>query len=365
MEIVVNREALLGELALAQGSIERRTTIPVLGHVQLKASGESVYLTATDLELAFLSKSAAEVKKEGEALVPAKKLYDYVSLQPAGQDISLKVDKSRIVCKCGRNTTRISILDNGSFPEIPAMGDAQAHVPANVLAALFSRVAFAISAEESRFTLNGALMELTEAGITVVATDGHRLAFATHPVSLDIKDRIKAIVSQKAIAEIVKLGSKAGEDDQVSIFMGDSYLYFGFGTRRIYARSVVGNFPDYNRVLPKNGDPTSLDSLLFRDAVNRVSRFADERSKAVKFNFSESSLKVTASTYEVGESEEILESGYQGDGLEIGLNAEYVLDFFKFAGAKVSMFLKDGSSAVEFQNEGDPNYRYVVMPMRV
>src|SRR6266705_2283095 len=179
MEFTVSKSDLVRELSLSQGVVEKKTTIPILSNVLLEARGDRLYLTATDLELGMRTSCPARVKKEGSGTIPAKKLLDYVRLLPDA-DIGVKFgDNHWASLTCGRSRTRIAGMSRESFPELPQMPDSVAELPAKQLTAMIARTMFAISMEESRFTLNGALLLLGDKGLTMVATDGHRLAY-TH-----------------------------------------------------------------------------------------------------------------------------------------------------------------------------------------
>ena len=184
MEFTVSKTDLVRELNLSQGVVEKKTTIPILSNVLLEASGDRLNLTATDLELGIRCSCPASVKKPGAGTIPARKLLDYVRLLPdANLDVKLQENHWASLV-CGRSRTRIAGMSRESFPELPVMPDEIAQIPASVLAAMISKTIFAISAEESRFTLNGSLLLLKSNGITMVSTDGHRLSMIESDVSL-------------------------------------------------------------------------------------------------------------------------------------------------------------------------------------
>src|SRR5215469_10110253 len=224
MEFTVSKADLVRELSLSQGVVEKKTTIPILSNVLLEARGDRVYLTATDLELGMRTSCPAKVKKEGSGTIPARKLLDYVRLLPDA-DITVKFgDNNWANFTCGRSRTRIAGMSRESFPELPAMSDTIAEIPAKQLSAMIARTMFAISMEESRFTLNGALLMLGESKMTMVATDGHRLAYVQRSADGGASNgsgvSYKALVPRKAMAEITKLCDDAGTDASVR-FGGD------------------------------------------------------------------------------------------------------------------------------------------------
>jgi DNA polymerase-3 subunit beta len=372
MEFTVNKADLVRELSLSQGVVEKKTTIPILSNVLLEASGDRVTLTATDLELGIRCSCPARIKKEGAGTVPARKLLDFVRLLPDG-DVTMKfLENHWANITAGRSRTRIAGMSRDSFPELPQMPEKTAEIPVKTLASMIARTSFAISMEESRFTLNGALLLMRPEGLTMVATDGHRLAFvqANSTQSGNVDQQFRALVPKKAMAELVKLSDDAGPDG-VAMFAGDdNHLFFQVGHRLLITRKLTGNFPDYERVLPKDHTLTAtLQKDEIRSAIERVAQFADERSRAIRVQFLNGEVRVFSSSVETGESEESVSSEYQGPDLEIGFNAQYLLDFLRaIQQDRVSFELKDQKSAGEMRpaGEGIPDqYRYVVMPMRI
>jgi DNA polymerase III subunit beta len=373
MEFTVSKSDLVRELSLSQGVVEKKTTIPILSNVLLEASGDRVSLTATDLELGIRCSCPARVKKEGSGTVPAKKLLDYVRLLPEG-DVNMKfLENHWANITAGRSRTRIAGMSRESFPELPAMPEAIAEIPVKTLTSMIARTSFAISMEESRFTLNGALLLMRPEGLTMVATDGHRLAYvqATSADSGQVDQQFRALVPKKAMAELMKLASDASEDGAKVIFAGDdNHLYFQVGHRMLIARKLTGNFPDYERVLPKDHPlMAKLQKDEIRAAIERVAQFADERSRAIRVQFTNGEVRIFSSSVEMGESEETVPSEYTGPDLEIGFNAQYLLDFLRAIPQDAVAFeLKDQKSAGEMRPAGDSvadQYRYVVMPMRI
>jgi DNA polymerase III subunit beta len=381
MEFTVSKVDLVRELSLSQGVVEKKTTIPILSNVLLEARGDRIYLTATDLELGLRTSCAARVKKEGSGTIPARKLLDYVRLLPDA-DITVKFAENNWAnFTCGRSRTRIAGMSRESFPELPAMPETIAEIPVKQLSAMIARTMFAISMEESRFTLNGALLMLGDKTLTMVATDGHRLAYVQRASGSDGAGSngtgvaYRALVPRKAMAEITKLSDDAGADAKVRFGGDDNHLFFEFGPRLLITRKLTGNFPDYERVLPQ--DNTNIAKLVKEDikgAIERVAQFADERSRAIRVQFTAGEVKVFSSALETGESEESVPSEYSGPDLEIGFNAQYLLDFLRAVPQDhVSFGLKDQKSAGELQpskgaedqNAAQEQYRYVVMPMRI
>jgi DNA polymerase-3 subunit beta len=372
MEFTVSKSDLVRELSLSQGVVEKKTTIPILSNVLLEAAGDRVTLTATDLELGIRCSCPARIKKEGAGTVPARKLLDYVRLLPEG-DLTMKfLENHWANITCGRSRTRIAGMSRESFPELPAMPEPMAEIPVRTLASMIARTSFAISMEESRFTLNGALLVMRPEGLTMVATDGHRLAYvqATPAESGQVDKQFRALVPKKAMAELVKLADDTVPDAKAVFAGDDNHLFFQVGHRLLITRKLTGNFPDYERVLPKDHAVTAkLQKDEIRSAIERVAQFADERSRAIRVQFTNGEVKIFSSSVEMGESEESVTSEYQGPDMEIGFNAQYLLDFLRaIPQDHVAFELKDQKSAGELRPAGDSipdQYRYVVMPMRI
>ena len=375
MEFTVTKTDLARELGLSQGVVEKRTTIPILSNVLIEAQQDRINLTATDLELGIRCSCPAKVKKEGAGTIPARKLLDYVRLLPDA-DLSMKFQENHWAnITCGRSRTKIAGMSRESFPELPQMPESIAEIPVAELASMIARTSFAISMEESRFTLNGALFLLTGNGMTMVATDGHRLAYVESGAEGNGNapkggKSFRALIPKKAMGEIIKLADESGTDAKVVFAGDDNHLFFKFGERLLITRKLTGNFPDYERVLPKeNTNIVKLRKEEIRSAIERVSQFADERSRAIRVQFGPGEIKVFSSSVETGESEESVPTEYAGPELEIGFNAQYLLDFLRaIPQDEVAFALKDQKSAGEMRPAGEKlkdHYRYVVMPMRI
>jgi len=372
MEFKVSKADLVRELSLSQGVVEKKTTIPILSNVLLEAAGDRVTLTATDLELGIRCSCPATVVKPGSGTVPARKLLDYVRLLPEGEVTMKFLENHWANITCGKSRTRMAGMSRESFPELPELPQQMAEIPVKTLASMISRTAFAISLEESRFTLNGALLLLRPEGLTMVATDGHRLAFvqAAAAESGTIDQQCRVLVPKKAMVELTKLADEAGPDGKIVFAGDDNHLFFQVGHRLLITRKLTGNFPDYERVLPKDHTLVArLEKNEIRAAIERVAQFADERSRAIRVKFAPEFVTVSSSSVETGDSEEEVTVDYQGPELEIGFNAQYLLDFLRTVGQdQVSFELKDQKSAGEMRPVGEniaDQYRYVVMPMRI
>jgi DNA polymerase-3 subunit beta len=371
MEFTVNKADLVRELNLSQGVVEKKTTIPILSNILLEAKGGRVFLTATDLELGIRCSCPAKVKKEGAGTVPAKRLLDYVRLLP-DTDLTIKfLENHWASITCGRSRTKMAGMSRESFPELPQMPEATNRISTGMLSSMIAKTIFAISMEESRFTLNGALLVIRPEGVVMVSTDGHRLAYIENVAENGAENRpFQALVPKKAMSEILKLSQEAEAEAKTVISGDDNHLFFQFGERLLITRKLTGNFPDYERVLPKDHHQVvTLQRDEIKSAVERVAQFADERSRAIRVQFGPGEVKVFTSSVETGESEESVSATYAGPEIDIGFNAQYLLDFLRaISQEQVSFELKDQKSAGEMRPAGDVGsyrYRYVVMPMRI
>jgi DNA polymerase III subunit beta len=371
MEITVSKFELLRELTATQGVVERKTTIPILSNYLFEAAGDKLSLTATDLDLSLRTACAAKVKKEGACTIPARKLHDYVKLLPDA-DITLKLLENHWVSiRCGRSNTKMVGMARSNFPTLPAIPTAGVvKIPAQVLRSMIARTGFAIANEESRYTLNGALMVLKPESITMVATDGHRLSHIERGGEKfnGISGEMKTLIPKKAMDELRTL-LDATDAESIEFAKDESTLFFRIGGRLLTSRQLTGQFPNYDAVLPKdNNKSVNLDAEDLSAAISRVAQFADERSRAVRLKLDKGELKISASSTETGESEESIEISYNGDGVTIGFNAQYIIDFLKAVGAGgVKLELKDPQSAGQLRpaESEDYKYRYIVMPMRI
>ena len=371
MEITVSKSELLRELTATQGVVERKTTIPILSNYLFEASGDRLSLTATDLDLSLRTACTAKVKKEGSCTIPARKLHDYVKLLPDA-DITIKLLENHWVSiRCGRSNTKMVGMARSNYPSLPQFPTAGAiKIPANVLRAMIAKTTFAIANEESRYTLNGALMVLKPESITLVATDGHRLAHIERSGERfeGVSGEMKTLVPKKAMDEIKTLLDST-DVESIEFAKDESTLFFRIGPRLLTSRQLTGQFPNFEAVLPKdNNKSVVLNCEDLTGAIQRVAQFADERSRAVRMRLDKGELKLSASSTETGESEDSIEISYNGDSVTIGFNAQYLLDFLKATGSgEVRLEFKDAQSAGQLRpGEGDEyKYRYIVMPMRI
>lgn len=370
MEFSVKKYDLLEELNLTQGVIERKTTIPILSHLLCEAKGNRLSITATDLELSIRTSCEAKVKKEGSGTIPAKKLLDLVRLLPE-EEIRFKLLENHWVqIVCDRKAYKMVGMSKDNFPALPAFPHTLVKVPTKLLSELISKTIFAISQEESRYTLNGALLVLAPASVTMVATDGHRLSMVEMPHKFTgLPGDVRVLVPKKSMTEVLRLCGQESDSKEVEFAQDENHLFFQFGQRLLTSRKLTGTFPPYEAVLPRDTSKTIvLERNELQDALRRVSQLADQRSHAVKFMLAKEGIEISASSPEYGEAKEAIDKEFKGEPISIGFNAQYLLDFLGAAAeGPISVELKDEQSAGLMRPLADESchYRYVVMPMRI
>lgn len=370
MEFSVKKYDLLDELALTQGVVERKTTIPILSNLLFEAQGNRLAITATDLELSIRTSCEVKGKKEGAGTIPAKKLLELVRLLP-DEEIRFKLLENHwMQISCDRKNYKLVGMSRDNFPALPNFPQALVKIPVQLLSGVIAKTIFAISQEESRYTLNGALLVLKPNSLTMVATDGHRLAMVETDHKFEgFSAETRVLIPKKAMSEIQRLAAGSGEDAAVEFAQDESHLFFQFGPRLLTTRKLTGQFPNYEAVLPREvSNAVVLERDELQDALRRVSQLADQRSHAVKFMLAKEGLEISASSPEYGEAKEAIEKEFKGEPIAIGFNAQYLLDFLSAAAdGPISFELKDDQSAGQLRPLADEasRYRYVVMPMRI
>ncbi len=370
MEIVVRKNDILRELQFFQGIVERKNTIPILANVLMEAKGDQVTFLATDLEVGLRSKCPATVTKPGALTVPAKKLYEIVKSLPE-TDIRISEDKGGVKIAADRFDSRMQTLPREDFPALPESGGAPtATLPRAALKEMVAKTQFAITGEDTRYFLNGAQFVLKPDEMNLVATDGHRLALvsvARDGTTNKGAEENKAILPKKTLGELARLMSE-GEGD-ITYERGENHLFFEVGGRLLISRMIDGQFPAYERVIPKGNDKhIEFERDRLTNAIKRVALLSNERSRAVKIQIEKGKVDVSSSSPELGEAKETLPVDYSGSAMQICFNAQYVLDFLAAVSTDVvSLELKDEVSQAVMKPVGAEgyDYTYVIMPMRV
>jgi len=364
MEVVIDRDAFLKGLQMVQNIVEPRQTLPILANVLLEAEGESVRMTATDLEVGARVSVPAKVGGKGAITVSARKLAEIVK-ELAAAAVALKVTENVTVSlRCGGATYRLVGLAPDDFPPVvPASPQSWVTLEAKTLREMLTQTSFAVSHDETRYALNGVLFVFQGKDVRMVATDGHRLAFSTRSLGQAIPSAT-GIVPRKAVTEIMRV---LGAGEEVQIAITENQFVLQMPNFVMTARLIEGQFPNYDAVIPRT-QPGRLSAprSSLTAALRRVAVMAEERNKPVKLALSPGSLKVTASSQELGEAEEILEVEYAGEEMVLGFNSRYLLEAMAALDKDQVMFeIKDAQSPGVIKSVEDEGYCCVIMPMRI
>ncbi|HHZ08793.1 MAG TPA: DNA polymerase III subunit beta [Rhizobiales bacterium] len=372
MRVVLERSNLLKTLNHVHRVVERRNTIPILSNVLLSASGSSLELKATDLDLEITEATAAAVEQGGATTVPAHLLYEIVRKLPDGSEVMLKTDAdgNAMSVISGRSSFRLQCLPQSDFPELSAGSFSHIfRVESAALRKLIDKTQFAISTEETRYYLNGIFLHTHEAGgkltLRAVATDGHRLARAEMEAPAGSEGMPGIIIPRKTVGELQKLVDDP--DIAVTVELSDTKIRFTIGSVILTSKLIDGTFPDYQRVIPTGNDKRLiLDRQTFAAAVDRVSTISSERGRAVKLSIADDSVTLSVNNPDSGSATEELAADYASDPIEIGFNAKYLLDVAgQLSGTQAEFMLADAGSPTLIRDTADEQVLYVLMPMRV
>src|SRR6185295_7570923 len=365
MEIRVTRSEFLGELAPMQGIVERKTTIPVLSHLLLTAREDKLHLAATDLDVSLTSWCEADVKREGGIAVQAKKLTEIIR-SLTGEEVLLVLEEPRVLTiRAGKSRFRIHGLSPDDFPTLPSVEEGRrVEIPFADFRRMIAKVLFAVSAEESRFQLNGALLKLKDGSLEMVATDGHRLALVEGGLE-GAGGEDSVLVPRKALQELQRF---EGEGN-LTYGRGEHHLSFRLGRRELICRILEGTFPDYERVIAKDNDKKVLfNRRNLVDAVQRAALMTGDRARAVRLQFAPDQVVISAVNADLGEAVEEVPCDYDGPEFRVGINPDYLTQFLAAVETeKIRLELKDeNTQCVGYPMEGpDARYLCVIMPMRI
>ncbi len=376
MQLTIGKSSFLKELNLIQGVVEKKSTIPILSNLLLGTKQGGLWIKATDLDVSISTWCDAEIKKEGSICIQAKKLFEIIKALPDSEIEIKSGEKDQVTIVCERSRFRMPGLSKENFPEIQEFKGSFISLPANLLRSFISRSIFAITNEESRYALNGAKFELLEKKIRMVATDGHRLSFIEKRTDHGA-GKLDVLIPKKTLIELARLCAETNEP--VEFGHDENHLYFKVGKRLLVSRTLSGQFPNYELVLPKeNNHRVVIESSSISSAVRRVALMADERSHAIKFEIKDNQMNITSQAAELGEAGEVIPVEYLGPDITVGFNAQYILDFFSvIQDGNVALELKDGSSGTQIRpfkendkekdedENDDDDYRYIVMPMKL
>lgn len=367
MKFSLLRESLLKPLLLVSGAVERKSTLPILSNILLKVSGQSLTLIATDLELEMVAYANIDNHAEdGGITIPARKLLDICKSLPDQSVLSFELDGETIRICTGRSKYSLSTLPAADFPNIEEWkGDVEFNILKSELLRLIESTHFSMANQDVRYYLNGMSIESEGNEIRSVATDGHRLAICKIQNESFALPARQVIVPRKGILEIIRL--LAPVEENVQVFLGANHIRIIDTEFSFTSKLVDGRFPDYRRVLPRNGDKvleTNKDAL--KQVLSRASILSNEKFKGVRLNFSSSELKITANNPEQEQAEEVIEIDFPFDDVEIGFNVSYVLDVLNALKDEVVKFtLADANSSVVIEGADTGEAIYVVMPMRL
>jgi DNA polymerase-3 subunit beta len=368
MEIKAKRGDLLATLYWTQSIVERRNTMPILANVLIDAKKGSIQVTATDLEVGVRGQVEGDVAKEGTVTVNAKKLYEIIR-EVSQEQVQLKrLENDWVEIRSGKSVFKIVGMDAREFPQFPDFeGKGLSTTPAATVREMIERTIFAVSTDETRYSLNGVFIEQADAGkIRMVATDGHRLAFEEKTIgSLGLSKGV--ILPRKGLSELKKL-LESGDDGTVSLGFKENMGLVIKDKVELFMRLIDGDFPDYTKVIP-TGNPNiaKLDHDELLQALRRVSILSSERYKGIKMEFTDGRVSISANNPDIGEAVEEIEADYKGKGLSIGFNARYLIDVLGVltGEGEIDIELKDELSPSIIRKSGIEGYLYVLMPMRL
>ncbi len=361
------QDKVLAVLQAVSGIVERRHTMPILANVLIKKTGNALQLTTSDLEIQI--RTTAELGGDvGDfsTTVGARKLIDILKTMPSDQTVSLESSQSKLILKGGKSRFTLQSLAAEDFPlvqESPAFGPAFS-VPQKTLKRLLGQVSFAMAIQDIRFYLNGILFVAEGKTLSLVATDGHRLAFASAELDMEVPKQ-EVILPRKTVLELQRLLSDA--DGAIEMQFANNQAKFSFGGMEFVTKLVEGKFPDYNRVIPRNHHNTiTLGRAPLLACLQRTAIMTSDKFKGVRLNIEPGSLRVASTNAEQEEAQDELDIDYGGESIEIGFNVTYLIDVLANMGQDmVQLALQDGNSSVLFTIPVQQSFKYVVMPMRI
>lgn len=376
MKLTVSRNEMQEKLANIQNIIEKKSTMPILSHFLLNVGKKGSHIIATDIETALKEPIEASVEKEGKICIPARKLFEMV--REMEEDLSFEtVDEQWLKVRSGASDFRLACLPAADFPAWPSAfggeGVEDITIDAPMLLEMIEKTIYSAGESDTRYTLNGLLFHAKPEGnsLTVVGTDGHRLALIMKKMKSGVKEEKKLIVPRKAVSEVRRFLPAGQEEEkeieQIKISIGEKHLLFSVGKVQFLTRLIDGSYPNYENVIPpSNEKKMCVGRDIFSRVLRRVSVMSRERASAVRFDLEEDKLTVSSSSPDIGEAKEEVAVDYRGDKLSLGFNARYVLDVIgAMTTDKVVLELQDPLSPVLVKEDGNEEYKCVVMPMRI
>jgi len=366
MRFSLQREVLLKPLQQVVNVVERRHTLPVLANLLLQVNDGRLAMTGTDLEVEMVARCAVDDAKDGDATVPARKLFEIVRALPDGSRVTVSFSGEKATVQAGRSRFSLATLPANDFPNIDELELVErVSLPESVLKELIERTAFGMAQQDVRYYLNGLLLDLRENLLRCVATDGHRLALCEAELSEGVKSRKQIIVPRKGILELQRL--LEGGDRTVELEVGRNHLRIHREDVTFTSKLIDGRFPDYDAVIPIGADKeVAVDRDALRAALQRAAILSNEKYRGVKLEFSPGQLRIIAHNPEQEEAQEELEAETQIDDLAIGFNVTYLLEALSsLREEKVLLLLRDANSSALLREASNDKTRHVVMPLRL
>jgi DNA polymerase-3 subunit beta len=371
MDFTIGRGDFLKELQLVQGIVERKSTIPILANLLMSARSDGVRLAATDMDVGVETLCGAEVTTEGAITLNARRLMEIVRKLPEAPVRLYLDDETWVRIECQTIQYRIAGQPERDFPTLGEHDFSDAvELDGGDLRAMIEKVLFAITTDDPRYSLNGALLQVDGGRLTLVATDGHRLALVSRPAAEAKAEGLKVIVPRKTLSELQKL---AEGQEKVRFGQKANQMFFQAGQRLLQSNTLEGKFPNYEKVLPPGNDiEVLLPTMALSSALERVSLLSTDRTRAVRLALKEGEVELSSSSPEIGEAHEVLPSSHEGQDMVICFNARYLLDMLGVVGTEqVVLALKDEQTQgllrplYPEEDKAAEDYRYVVMPMRL
>ena len=366
MKFKVKREAILKPLQAVSGVVERRQTLPVLSNILLVANPEGIAMTATDLEVELKAHASLPVEEPGEITVPARKFMDICRNLPEAADITLTAEEGRVVLKSGRSRFTLSTLPATEFPAVEtSQFQHDFSLTQTSLRHLIEQTGFAMAQQDVRYYLNGLLLEMTAERLRCVATDGHRLALCDEEVPTSVSETAQVIVPRKGVMELMRLLEDS--DSLARVQVSANHIKVTTPDLTITSKLIDGKFPDYDRVIPRpEAPPMVANRETFRQALQRTAILSNEKYRGVRLNMQDNVLKILAHNPEQEEAEDEIEVRYEGPGLEIGFNVNYLIDAITaIESEEVKLVVTDANSSALITASNSESCLYVVMPMRL
>jgi len=367
MKFQIEKETLLNPLQQIIGAVEKRQTMPALSNVLIRTTENSLTLIATDLEIELISHISMIVDEPGEITVPARKLLDICKSLPNEALINFTlIDDKKAVLQSGRSRFTLVTLAAKDFPALDAINSIyEFEIKQNTLRDLINKTAFAMAQQDVRYYVNGLMLEVSANYLRAVATDGHRLAYCEKETSADIADIKQVILPRKGVLELLRL--LGDTDDTVKIVLGSNHIQLEFNNLRLSSKLIDGRFPDYNRVMPTDGDnKISIDRDQLRQALMRASILSNEKYRGIRLILEKNLIKLQAQNPDQEKADIELEVSYSSDDIEIGFNVNYMLDVLNVTNSEVVVAsLRDSNSSFLLTYPDQPDCKYVIMPMRL